>query len=336
MANRELTEKIASLLLSSGIDPAGLSLMIVGGGGNNQVFSVDLNAGRYLAKAYFNHPADTRDRLGAEYAFLSHASAIGLKNVPTPIVCSAQDHLGIYEFIDGNKLTANELQPTHVRSAAQFIAALNARGHANNALSEKLPTASEACFSVAQHLEMVDRRLLRLQEITDDDDLSRKAKNLIGRIAGTWHGHRLRIAGATVPDLHDDDRCISPSDFGFHNALLKSDGQLCFIDFEYAGWDDPAKMIGDFFCQPAVPVSQTYFDDFVTTAVSYSTRPEILRERARLLLPAFQLKWCCIMLNEFLPAAAKRRQFADPTLSLEQRQRMQFDKTEHFFHSWLV
>ena len=25
-----------------------------------------------------------------------------------------------------------------------------------------------------------------------------------------------------------------------------------FIDFEYAGWDDPSKLICDFFCQPAV------------------------------------------------------------------------------------
>ena len=136
--------------------------------------------------------------------------------------------------------------------------------------------------------------------------------------------------------MSEDDRCISPSDFGFHNVLLKNDGALCFIDFEYAGWDDPAKLIGDFFCQPAVPVPPVYFDEFAAMVVSYSVRPEALRERAYLLLPAFQIKWCCIMLNEFLPAAAQRRQFADPTSSLDQRQRKQLDKTEQFFQSRLV
>src|SRR5258708_29751946 len=41
--------------------------------------------------------------------------------------------------------------------------------------------------------------------------------------------------------------------FGFHNALLRPSQELCFLDFEYAGHDDPAKMVGDFFSQPAIP-----------------------------------------------------------------------------------
>lgn len=332
MANRELTEKVASLFRSSGVDPTGLSLAVVGGGGNNQVFSADIAASRYLVKAYFSHPADTRDRLGTEYAFLSYANSLGLTSVPVPLTCSAQDHLGIYEFINGRKLTAEELRLEHVLDAARFIAALNSAGQRDTAL----PSASEACFSIEQHLDMVDRRLLRLQGIASNSESERRAKELVDEIAGVWRLQRARIAETSVPALSEADRCISPSDFGFHNALLRDGGDLCFIDFEYAGWDDPAKMIGDFFCQPAVPVPQEYFDDFVTAAVSYSARPDLLRERAHLLLPALQIKWCCIMLNEFLPAAAQRRQFANPTLALEQRQRIQFEKTEQFFHSRLV
>ncbi len=332
MVSPELTEKVAGLLQSCGIAPTGLSLSVVGGGGNNQVFAVNLDAGRYLAKAYFNHPADLRDRLGAEYAFLSYAATLGLKTVPTPVARSSADHLGVYEFIDGAKITSDTLQPQHMRSAAQFIAALNGTSRRNAVL----PPASEACFTIEQHLDMVDRRLQRLLDIAGDGDLQRKAQDLVRRLTDAWRRRRAQIAAAAIPDLPEDDRCISPSDFGFHNVLLRSDGELCFIDFEYAGWDDPAKLIGDFFCQPAVPVPPAYFDEFAATIVSYSARPELLRERAHLLLPAFQIKWCCIMLNEFLPAAAQRRQFADPSLSPEQRQRRQLDKTEQFFQSRLV
>jgi hypothetical protein len=39
------------------------------------------------------------------------------------------------------------------------------------------------------------------------------------------------------------------------------------------------------------------------------------------------------MLNEFLPDAAKRRQFANPNPDPEQSRRLQFDKTQHFFLS---
>ena len=48
-------------------------------------------------------------------------------------------------------------------------------------------------------------------------------------------------------ELEEDEKIISPSDFGLHNAKLGEDGKLAFFDFEYAGWDDPAKTIADFF-----------------------------------------------------------------------------------------
>jgi thiamine kinase-like enzyme len=48
-------------------------------------------------------------------------------------------------------------------------------------------------------------------------------------------------------ELDPGDRRLSPSDFGFHNIIVISDWMLKFIHFEYAGWDDPAKMVCDFF-----------------------------------------------------------------------------------------
>ena len=64
----------------------------------------------------------------------------------------------------------------------------------------------------------------------------------LGRTPPAWAG-----------PLGEADRVVSPSDFGFHNALRTEDGRLAFLDFEYAGWDDPAKLVCDFELQPAVP-----------------------------------------------------------------------------------
>ncbi|MDB5988745.1 MAG: hypothetical protein JWQ10_148 [Herbaspirillum sp.] len=334
MASADLTRTITGLLRAKGLDFASISLAAIEGGGNNRVFAVDTDAGKYVAKAYFNDAADTRDRLGAEYAFLSYAADLGLTIVPKPIACSVEQHIGVYEFIGGSKLAAAQLNRGHVLAAARFIADLNTGARHEMPLS--LPSASEACFSIAQHLGSVDRRIEKLQMVTGEDELTRQAQALVEAISTVWRRQRERIAATTMPALDAEDRCISPSDFGFHNALLRDSGDLCFIDFEYAGWDDPAKMIGDFFCQPAVPVPPVYFDDFVSAALKYSDNAEILRARARLLLPASQIKWCCIMLNEFLPEAARRRQFANPALEPEQRKRTQLDKTQHFFNSWLA
>ena len=53
-------------------------------------------------------------------------------------------------------------------------------------------------------------------------------------------------------EIPTNARTLSPSDFGFHNTLRRPDGELAFLDFEYFGWDDPAKTITDFLLHPGM------------------------------------------------------------------------------------
>ena len=103
--------------------------------------------------------------------------------------------------------------------------------------------------------------------------------------------------------------CLSPSDFGFHNALASAQG-LSFLDFEYAGRDDPAKLVCDFFCQPEIPVPMHHYAGFVSRLVQGLELDEAARVRCRILVDAYRVKWACIMLNDFLPLDAARRAFA--------------------------
>jgi hypothetical protein len=103
--------------------------------------------------------------------------------------------------------------------------------------------------------------------------------------------------------------CLSPSDFGFHNALV--DGpRIGFLDFEYAGRDDPAKLVCDFFAQPELPAPQALFEPFVTRLVSSLGLNAQDAARCHALRAAYRVKWACILLNEFLPHDAARRAFA--------------------------
>ena len=112
--------------------------------------------------------------------------------------------------------------------------------------------------------------------------------------------------------LPDHTRCISPSDFGFHNALVQPDGKLFFIDFEYAGWDDPAKTLCDFYCQPELPVPRSTWNQFADAMAGLAADAILERQRQEELFPLYQVKWCCILLNEFTVDAARRREFAAP------------------------
>ena len=294
-------------------DRAGLgrarSLLRLEGGKNNQVYRVETDVGRSLVlKRYFHDPRDGRDRLAAEWNFLDHAWRHGVRNVPQPLAQDAGSRSALYGFIAGRKLAAAELEPRHIDAAADFIGEINAGDHAG------FDAASDACFCISDHLQLVERRLLRLAALDMDAPHAAEAQRFVFvDLRQAWDAVRdrtLREAFGLGLDLHrslSDAECrLSPSDFGFHNALADDDGRLVFLDFEYAGRDDPAKLVTDVFCQPQVPVPSGYRERFLNRL----SLEEAAQARCELLLDACRVKWACILLNEFLPVGAARRAFA--------------------------
>lgn len=273
------------------------------GGANNRVYRVTDSTCPVLLKAYFRHPADSRDRLGTEFAFSNFAWQRGIRNLPQPLAKDNQYALGIYEFIPGSQ--PSKATDKNVSQALAFFQALNQ--YKTHPDAEQLPNGSEASFSIAAHLGMVGRRVQRLL----DAKIVPEAANLVQeKLLPTWQHILMGIYRSNLnldEELPQEHRCISPSDFGFHNAIQRDDGSLVFIDFEYAGWDDPAKLVGDFFSQPQVPIPMEYYDQ-VVEAVAPALRPRI-----DLLLPVYRLKWCCILLNDFLPTSQARRAYANKT-----------------------
>lgn len=56
--------------------------------------------------------------------------------------------------------------------------------------------------------------------------------------------------------------------------------------------------------------------------------------RCNLLLPLYRLKWCAIMLNEFLPSERRRRDFARGE-KCERKKQEQLIKTKEYFRKYL-
>lgn len=338
MASDSLEPAVAALLATRERGKAGFRLEPLSASGNNRVFTLHCDGETLVLKWYFHDAADTRDRLGAEYAFLEHAWNMGLRCIPEPLGKDLSSHLALYEFVEGYKLEAYQVDEAAMAQAAQFLALLNSPQ--SRAAATTLPDASEACFSVATHLAMVDARLARLVYMPVDSDVDRAAAEFVSRLTKYWNGTKVRLLEACAPlglspdaALPAGQRCLSPSDFGFHNALVRPDGSLCFIDFEYAGWDDPAKAVGDFFSHPGVAVPHAKFESFLLQALVPFEDAHTMAARVRLLEPISQVKWCCIILNEFLPAAARRRNFANPGADVILLKQLQLGKATTLFES---
>lgn len=306
MSLADIEALAADLAARAGRQPP-LSLTALSGGRNNRVFRLEMPDGLPLALKLYHR--DDRDRLGHEWSFLSHAWDIGVRCVPRPLARDSEAGAVVCEFVEGRKPHADEVDAGLVDQALDFVLGLNAPPRR----IAHLPAAAEACFSLADHLAQIDRRVKRL---SGQAALAEEAARFVKRdLAPAWRAVRGEVQAAAdlspalAAPLADSAICLSPSDFGFHNALLHED-RLTFLDFEYAGRDDPAKLACDFFCQPETPAPLALQPALVERLTAGLGLSEVDRDRCHLLLAPYRVKWICIILNEFLPMDAARRTFA--------------------------
>lgn len=279
------------------------------GGRNNQVWRVCCEGQPFLLKHYFWSKEDPRDRMGHEWAFLGYLREIGCKTAPAPLARLPADRCALLEFVEGSPLDAGDIAADEVAAAADFFLQINE----GRVRGEFLPPVSEACLSIEEHIGTTEGRVARLDAIEPLDGTYTEVRDFVkNTVRPLWLsiGQHIRsCAGADFSRiLKREERCLSPSDFGFHNALREVGGNLRFLDFEYAGWDDPAKTIVDFCNQPDLLLPARLASVFRVRAVGAFVRPDDLDRRVALLEPLYQLKWACICLNGFLPG----RGFPDP------------------------
>jgi hypothetical protein len=74
-------------------------------------------------------------------------------------------------------------------------------------------------------------------------------------------------------------------------------------------------------------VPEEFTARFSTAVIAEYAGSESLCLRIALLLPVYRLKWCCIMMNEFLSTGNRRRSFAQDAGDQEERKRVQLEKS---------
>jgi hypothetical protein len=303
------------------------------GGRNSRVFRVDCEDGPAVAvKAYFKSTHDPRDRMGCEFRALQFLRSEGLREIPMPLAMDAAHGIAAYEFAAGQPLRPGEAGEAEIDQAVAFLRTLKAI--ADSGRAGDLPAASEACFSIAAILENLDSRFRRLEEAsagqTELADFLRNEILPFRKLAVQQCRDLCRQSGiATDTEIPLSQWTLSPSDFGFHNALRGADGRLVFLDFEYFGWDDPAKTVADFCLHPAMQLPAALRQRVFTGMMAAFPGVPNLPHRVRAVYPLFGLKWCAILLNEFTLDHLARRCFADGSAKTTRSQNAQLEKARH-------
>lgn len=297
------------------------------GGGNNRIYKIDAKSGLYTLKFYPSQSEDPRDRLGQEFDALSFLSAHGVKQIPQPVGRRQDEQCAMYQWIEGERVAG--IGETEVDALASFLVDLQALRDEDGA--DQLRDASARCFRVCDVSEQLHARLKRLEKVAANFDdlnvfLTENLRPSIEKEIAAVEQRCTDLGIGYTASLPRAKQALSPSDFGFHNALRDGTGRIAFIDFEYFGWDDPVKMISDVMWHPAMNLSPSLANRFAERVSAYfAPRDDQFSLRRELLFPLFGLIWCMILLNEFLPESWARREAAGHDNATQCRKR-QLDK----------
>lgn len=266
--------------------------------GNNTLFEVNTETGRYIFKQYFGH-YESWQRGISEFNALSFLWENGFRNIPQPIKFYEPD-VGIYKFIEGKPIAGKDVNAEDIKNAAEFLARLHDLGEKDKG---RFGPASSACLCLGDYLGVVDRRYARVSGFVNQDtpektrrfvleDVSRKIEDVKAKFGRDSRSLDLEI------QLTLGQQVLTPADFGFHN-VLKNGNQYSYIDFEYFGRDDPARQLLDFVHHGSSKeigreLKELFLKEYLERI---SPAQRVSRDRLELLDPLIQLTWVLICLN---------------------------------------
>jgi len=265
----------------------------IGGGANSRVFVLDAPTGRIVAKRYPDRHRDRRNRCRTEALAAQWMHGHGLP-VARPLWWDDRIGLATFECVDGAPFPSPDAALVDAMVAmTERLASLGA------AAPPDFGSASEACLSLDDLVGQVQSRI----DAAARSSWTPLAELATGRLQRELNEAAPAARSAWPAPPHQPlpraERVLSPSDFGSHNAIRTPRGDV-FLDFEYFGWDDPAKLVGDVLLHPGMALDRDLRQRWLHGAGSvFGPR---MMERARIALPLLALRWHLIVLRPFLGA----------------------------------
>ena len=268
-------------------------------GVNSGVYLVERASERWVLKLYGakRGVADPL-RLQREVAMYRHVEQIGIQCAPKLVSYNEEIQASLLTFAEGKATPVQGAGNSWHIAAIDFVTAIQSGTTAMT--SGTFPRGADSCQSVMDHLINVDRRI----EGVGPYVFAAAEEFHYDQIVPTWHAIR-KWANTRITDEWPElvPQMVSPGDLGPHNSVVSGPGAFVFLDFEYAGWDDPVKFLCDLEFQPSNHVSETQMARWGLEVRSY--KEEIFfHERYRCMRPVHAVKWASIVLNPFFAGEA--------------------------------
>ena len=231
------------------------------GGINNPTYLLSNKNSHFVLKKITTDPTPIFDRYLAEKQFLHLANTIDDINTPKLIEWYDTERILISEYLRPDEnIDVIKIDEQRIKDCIKFIHKINSKTELSKEIVQQ--RAADCYLGLTGHIENINSRILNFDVHHLPDEYKNNAAELLFLLNKKWQilkEDTLRFIDIN-PDKNNIDKSfliISPSDFGFHNVITSRRTNY-FIDFEFSGWDDPAKLYCDFILQPKIPIPRCF------------------------------------------------------------------------------
>lgn len=280
---------------------------VIRSGRNNRVYEIHDGKKKLILKLFDKSNFDSLKKIKREIAFYKHVNNIDIDCTAQLIDYSLKKYYILMTFINGNSL--NKFTYKNIYQFSIFILKINhfKKDYKFNAI--------DSCFSINDHIKLINKKFNLFKEARKNNiNLNNFfIEHLIPTKYKIIKNIRNYLSDVSINKQYKNNYLIiSPSDISIHN-VIKSKKKLYYFDFEYSGLDDPLKLVCDLFSHPDNNKNFEAINkkNFLTNMGIKHNQEEILK----LLLPLHKIKWCLIILNEFLLFKKNQRLFSKHNLT---------------------
>lgn len=278
-----------------------LNIFPVEGGRNSCIYRVE-NDGHVFALKFFRPDKEgKRERFEAETTALCLFAENGIVVTPRIIAKDKLNNCVLMEWIEGKRVDHYGVE--EIKALVSFLQTVH--DIARQGFGQEIRCATEACLNGNEIVRQINLRLSRLNASKSEYPQLREFIDEEFMPAFNEISHRSQkqyqcFGLSFYENILLEQRTLSVVDFGFHNVLSK-DNKFYFLDFEFFGWDDPVKLVADTLQHPGMTLDDEQKQILFLGLAKIYDEDEMFLARLESLFPLFGLKWCVIMLNQFLP-----------------------------------
>lgn len=289
--------------------------------GDNYVYRLQTADGKaWCLKRQFEQSDSDRNHLESEMKILGILREAGVDNVPEPYWYAGS--WALCSWVDGKAV--GEPGDSHVAQLVALLSNINAAGP--QLRGKDLQNAVGARLKFNDYVDAVNRLwqpVLQACQRPDGPkdvllflmtDMEQMRQDNLNHLY-LWCKRQGWDRDANFPE---EQLMFSPVDFGLHNAMEDSSGNLTFLDFELSGWDDPARLMADFFHNPehqlSIAQKLQVLDGFVKS-MDWGTD---FLNRFWAVADLVAVEWIFKTLKVVIPEEMRKLQFISPNLDPKQ------------------